>query len=288
MTIRAHIICHSVSPNNERAASLQLRYPKFIHGEFLTHRKFTRNSSSSRAIPVRRLIADCISDPVNPSFWGKDQPGMQAAEELTGEALVAVKTWWARARHEAVQAASIMAASGAHKQIVNRIIEPFSHINTVVTSTEWANFRELRCHEAAMPEMHELADSIMDALANSTPVLRRPGEWHLPYVRSNEIDDHGGITDPTCILRKVSVARCARVSYLTHEAKASTVEEDAALYDKLVGSRPRHASPAEHQCTPDVYGRSPVHGYGTWSRPDLHGNFDGFIQLRKLIEVGAF
>jgi hypothetical protein len=282
MTITAKIIADSISPEGIRLTTLQCKYAKFVHGELLTHRKFSRNSSSSRAIPVERLIKDVMEDPVIPIHWGANQKGMQADQECNSRVL-----WhdsydepnngssldaWLRARDYAVRMAHAFDDAGYHKQIVNRIIEPWCHINTVLSSTEWSNFFALRCHPAAQPEMRALADAIFKAMADSNPKLLMYRQWHLPYVRDEEkIDDIVAI--------KLSVARCARISYLTQEGKTPTIEEDLKLYDRLVGQVPLHASPCEHQATPD----HPTVYKGEWMKPHLHGNFRGFIQFRKTL-----
>lgn len=297
MTISAKIIADSVSPLGVRLPSVAARYPKFIHDELMTHRVFSRNASSSRAIPVSRLIDDVLSDPVYPAFWGKNQPGMQAADELRGEALFSTQMEWDHARNEAINRARRMANNGAHKQIVNRILEPYSHINTLITSTEWVNFFTLRRHIDAQPEMHALAHAIHDALAASTPTLLQPGEWHLPYVTEDDwslfpetlLEGVGepGYEKAIAELAKISTARCARVSYLTHEGKTPSVADDLTLYNRLVGSSPLHASPAEHQATPDTY-----HGDLAdidfesdvgWDHPKEHGNLTAWRQYRKTI-----
>jgi thymidylate synthase ThyX len=292
MTISAKIITDSFSPDNVRLTTMQLRYPKFIHGEFMTHRVFSRNASSSRAIPVERLIKDVIEDPVYPSFWGKNQKGMQAAEENSETVPVRMsylptsssehldkKEAWDVARERAVELARAFAAAGYHKQIVNRLLEPFCHINVVVTATEWSNFFALRCHPDAQPEMRELAEKMRDAMSSSKPRLVDAGEWHLPYVSLYERDQL-----PVVTLRKISTARCARVSYLTQDGRDPNMAEDLALYNHLVGSVPLHASPAEHQATP----ADPADPLAPtrWKLPLLHGNFIGWIQNRKLIEKG--
>jgi thymidylate synthase ThyX len=295
VTITAKVIADSMSPAGIRLTTLQLRYPKFIHGEFMTHRVFSRNASSSRAIPVERLIADVEQDPVYPSFWGKNQPGMQAKEEHNG--IVAHPAHggdkrnvaWIKARTEAVEWARAFAEAGYHKQIVNRLLEPFAHINVVVTSTEWSNFFALRCHPDAQPEMQMLAKAIRDARDASEPKQVKPRDWHLPYV--NEDDwikvNAGGVVTPDQHLAmvKLSVARCARVSYLTQEGKTPTVEEDLRLYDRLVSAVPLHASPAEHQATPDtrVIGYEAQGSHRKWEREELHGNFRGWVQYRKTL-----
>ena len=184
---------------------------------------------------------------------------------------------------------------GVHKQLVNRVIEPWCHINVVVTATDWANFYALRCHPAAQPEMRALAEAMRDAQMASEPVPLRPGEWHLPYVQ------HGAMGEIQTYLRgssglaawtdemyrdvstKVSVARCARVSYLTHEGKPPNVKDDLKLYDRLVGSEPLHASPAEHQATPDYWLEPEGVGFRGWYHENEHGNLRGWRQYRKTL-----
>lgn len=316
MTISAKVIAHSIADGCPPLPTLQLRYPKFIHGEAKTHRmlrindawvdlmeevgfmddtNFSRNASSSRAIPVERLIRDVIDDPVYPSFWGKNQPGMSAAEEcnelvshschsharnLTREQA------WDEAREHAITTARAYAAAGYHKQIVNRLLEPFCHINVVVTSVHWSNFFALRCHPGAQPEMRELAEKMFAAIATSEPRRLEVGQWHLPYADDTHHDDGTG---KDMISVKLSVARCARVSYLTQEGKKPTIEDDLKLYDRLMGSVPLHASPAEHQATPDqthknVFGGHRDHRKDDWHRPHLHGNLTGWIQYRKTLD----
>ena len=301
MTITAQIIADSISPEGIRLTTMQLRYPRFIHSEFLTHRTFSRNASSSRAIPVARMIEDLHYDPAIPIYWGSNKPGMQAGAELTGEDLLYCKTLWLQAMELNIDTASRMVEAGLHKQIANRIIEPWAHINVVCTSTDWANFFALRAHADAQPEIKELAEAMMAAMGQSDPILMAPGMWHLPYISSSDIEDACAGEEPGTdyidVLKKVSVARCARVSYLTHDGRPTSVQEDLALYEKLVVSQPSHSSPAEHQATPDsmqIEGAC-EHTHFTesgaeldlpcdgWNNPHLHGNLRGWCQLRKML-----
>ena len=271
MTTEAKVICHSVSEAGKEIVTLQLRYPRFIHAEFMTHRAFSRNASSSRAVPVAKLIEDIERGPAMPSYWGKNQPGMQAAEDLDSISKALAQTYWQRAMLSAIKDAKALHEIGAHKQIVNRILEPFSHINVVCTSTEWQNFFNLRCHKDAQPEIQELANAMFKAMSFSTPKLLKIGEWHTPYVEDEEFPDPDDLGKAIAC----SVARCARVSYLTHEGKAPKVEEDLKLYERLVGSVPIHASPAEHQATPLL-------------RKDARSNnFLGWLQYREILEETA-
>lgn len=286
-TISAKIIADSISPQDIRLTTMQLRYPKCIHSEFMTHRMFSRNASSSRAIPVERLIKDIMEDPYIPIHWGKNQRGMTAnveCNELVNNPraqlmLLTREESWLRARDNAVSMACAFAKAGYHKQIINRLIEPWCHINVVITATDWSNFFALRDHGDAMPEIQALAQAMKKAMAESTPKLLKPGQWHTPYV------DHGYSENfPEGI--KCSVARCARVSYLTQEGKEPSVKEDLALYERLVAGIPIHASPCEHQATPDIYDFGGPIGEMTedWKKPQLHGNLRGWIQFRKTLK----
>ena len=298
MTTTAKIVVDSVSPAGVRLTTMQLRYPKIIHGEFMTHRVFSRNASSSRAVPVERLIRDVVDDPYVPVHWGANQRGMQADQECNELVHIGDGMWfnmenclisgdttrgraWLLARDNAVKIAGAFAVAGYHKQVVNRLLEPFCHVNVVVTATEWSNFFALRCHADAQPEMRALAEAMRDAMGASEPRPLTVGQWHLPYVW----DDNPGETERygTDVCVRLSVARCARVSYLTQEGKTPTLKEDLALYDRLVGSAPMHASPAEHQATPD---RRIINLYGgseDWGESYLHGNLRGWIQYRKTL-----
>lgn len=314
MTISAKIIADSISPGpaHIRITTFQLRYPRFIHAEFMTHRQFSRNASSSRAVPVIKLVQDIIEDTAMPIHWGRNQPGMQANgehdaligiyndvtfTELQGGARnvfqelnkVPPQEAWFAARDLAIESALAFAEAGYHKQIVNRLLEPFSHINVIVTSTEWSNFFRLRIDPGAQPEIQELAKQMKAAMDESKPRHLLSGQWHLPYIRDEDfdiIDDSipggRGPAEVDLILEtaiKCSVARCARVSYMTHDMKKPTLEEDIALYDRLLGAQPIHASPAEHQATPDDY----VADTTDWRYPELHGNFNGWKQYRKTL-----
>jgi len=275
MTIEAKVIEDSVAYHGKRLTTLQLRYPRFIHAEFMTHRVFSRNASSSRAIPVAKMIEQVRTEPAMPIHWGKNQPGMQANEQLTGDELTNVQRLWRQAANEAANYAAVMSGDGAHKQVVNRILEPFLHISVIMTATEFDNFFELRDHPDAQPEIHELAIQMKAAMQASQPVLRPRDRqiadaWHLPYVTADERVMYRH--DPG-FLAKISAARSARVSYLTHDGRTPNIEEDLALYDRLVGSRPLHASPIEHS------------GYPLSLATQQSKNFFGWRQYRELVET---
>lgn len=269
----AKVIAHSKSETGKEIISLQLRYPKFIHGELMTHRVFSRNASSSRAIPFPKFVKEVEDDPAVPVHWGQNEPGMQANEEIDVQSQGAAINIWHNAKMAAIHHAKQLVVLGVHKQVVNRLLEPFYHINTLVTATEWDNFFELRDHPDAQPEIQALAKAMKEAIAASKPDLLEIKQWHLPYIKKPEHDEHNIES-----LIKMSVARCARVSYKTHDDKLPEAIKDLLLYERLVVAKPIHASPAEHQATPDPIRNS------LWK--NYHGNFNGWIQYRKMLEAG--
>lgn len=317
--IHAQIICDSISPQGHRLTTFLLRYPKFIHGELMTHRMFSRNASSSRAVPTQKLIDEArSSNRATPVWWGKNQAGMQAEEELDNEALrlhdglrhlgaitdrQAAQAFWAYAANQAALTAGTLYNLGVHKQIVNRVMEPYLHINTLVTATEYMNFFGLRLDKAAQPEMRELAEDMWSHYNMSKPKVLAPGLWHLPWVDSMTLGDiytraskntADGFPESRNVYDmslRVSVARCARLSYLSNDTgKRSSIDEDLKLYDRLVGAHPMHASPAEHQATPDENVNMIKTGRGSfWASNNRHewGNFVGWIQYRKMLQGEA-
>lgn len=281
MTIQAKIIEDSISIEGKRITTFQLLYPRFIHAELMTHRVFSRNASSSRAIPVSKMIAMVREEPAMPIHWGANQPGMQASCEVGMEKLLHVQGLWLKAAHRAADIAEQMMEAGLHKQVANRILEPFQHISVVLTATEFSNWFELRAHPDAQPEIQALAIEMQKAMAQSIPQELDCGEWHLPYVTLDERNDRFFKNNPE-LLRQVSAARCCRVSYLRHDGTAASISDDLALCERLVGAKPLHASPFEHQATPDNYIKNMDVGF--WEQGDMHGNFTGWIQYRKQIE----
>lgn len=267
--ISAKVVADSISGAGARITTLQLEYPRFIHSEFMTHRVFSRNASSSRAEPVAKRIEKIKHNPAKPIEWGLNKPGMQATEVLSKEDGYLAEVYWLEARDQAVKYAEKLLRLNVHKQVINRILEPFTHISVVCTATEWDNFFNLRIDKNAQPEIHELALRMRDALNESIPIEIDLGDWHLPYVRIEELIEYVNQPD---ILLKFSTARCARVSYLTHDGETPNPEADIKLYDRLIGDRPMHASPCEHQATP-------LKDPSEYSR-----NFKGWLQHREIVE----
>jgi thymidylate synthase ThyX len=266
MTISARVIADSIhhhGPRPSRLTTFELRYPRFIHAEFMTHRMFSRNSASSRAIPIEKMIRDVLDDPAVFVFWGRNQKGMQAIDEMTTGETARARDEWLSARDAAVHHARLLLQMGLHKQNVNRLLEPWMHITVIASATDFANFYNLRCHSAAQPEMRVLAEMMRDAHTDSVPVdrthLQDAEEWHLPLVTDSERVELGADAI------KVSVGRCARVSYLTHDGVRDPAA-DIELHDRLCASG--HWSPTEH--------------VARISELTYHsGNFYGWMQYRK-------
>ena len=311
MTISARIVADSISPAGNRLTTFELECPRFIHAEFMTHRLFSRNAASSRAIPVDKAIKLIQENTAMPIHWGKNQPGMSAKEECNeryivkddqGETLI---DWgreliWERARDAAINFANAFNEAGYHKQIVNRLLEPFSHIKVVCTATEYDNFFWLRRHPDAQPEIQELAEQMWLARERQAPVLLQAGEWHVPYFKdgywrpfmkaSNVDDPQEGVGYTVRDAIMISASQCAQVSYRKSD---DSLEKAAAIYERLVGSKPVHASPFEHQGTPISQSPEDWFSVGEWETGVTHcdregnlwsGNFKGWIQNRQLID----
>ena len=278
MSIEAKIIADSLSPQGIRLTTLALKYPRWIHAEFMTHRQFSRNASSSRAIPSRRLSA---LEREYPLRWDANIPGMQAGVPLSAEQAAKAKAIWDRMADACAAGVAELAEIGLHKQWANRPLEWFTSISVLVSATEFDNFFGVRWHPDAQPEIQELARHMHDAIRASTPRPVEPDQWHLPFVPPEEAQALGLDT-----ARRCSAARCARVSYLNHDGSSPNVAKDLDTFAKLADDpngppRPIHASPMEHQATPDRL-RDPADP-DSWQSPAQHGNFHGWRQYRKML-----
>ncbi|HTD38959.1 MAG TPA: FAD-dependent thymidylate synthase [Candidatus Limnocylindrales bacterium] len=239
-------------------------YSNFVADGFIVHN--SRNAASSRAIPVRKMIDAVRAEPAMPLWWGKNQSGMQAQVEVGDEARRRAMAEWQKALQDALAHADRLGSSdiNLHKQLVNRILEPFAWITVIISATEWANFFTQRTHEDAQPEIKRIAEMMLDSYRSSTPRPLATGEWHTPLIQADE-----EASLPVEERLKVSVARSARVSYLSH-AGTRDISKDIELYEKLVGGGANgHWSPFEHVATP-------LASASEWS-----GNFRGWEQYRK-------
>lgn len=306
MSFDAKILKDSISPDGVRLTTFEVTFPRIVLAEFNTHRQFSRNSASSRAIPVEKMLQRVREDPYIPSSWGKNQKGMQAGEELDQNTRWQAEERWRMARDAAVVNARMLLDLGVHKQLTNRLLEPFMWHTVIVTATEWSNFFHLRNNPLAHPEIQIPARMMQELYEKSETKLLGYGAWHLPLVP--EFDEGDGRVDNSIDWRKVSVARCARVSYLTHDGKRD-VEADLTMHDDRLLA-PGHMSPFEHVARP--MNPRELELYRRWdclledntralvecdTRPMLFdnkrvvhaqlgafcGNFNGWVQYRKLI-----
>lgn len=257
----ATVICDTYSEDTgSRITTLELVYPRYIHSELMTHRMFSRNASSSRATPLAVTLEEVKNDPVFFDYVGKNQSGMVAGEALKPEELDAFREEWETLAYQVASRVEYMSERfGIHKQTLNRALEPFLRIRTLVTATEWDNFFNLRLAPDAQPEIRMLAEAMRDSMAISKPNL---GDYHLPYIEDydpNNENDWGKY-------HKISVARCARVSYGRLDGKANSKEEDLALFARLRAGG--HLSPFEH---------------AAYTLDGRHANFNGWKSLREFL-----
>lgn len=334
---KVEVVLDSISSAGCRLTTWALTYPRFVHAELMTHRMFSRNSASSRAIPSEKMRALVQEHPALPVWWGKNQSGMQAREELddkvplrpagsilnpggdpTKDAENAewdsprahAKRLWLEARDVMIEYSDRLAKLGLHKQLCNRLTEPWMPITVLVSATSFAHWFHLRDHKDAQPELAIIATEMHYQYLESKPTPLDVGGWHMPYIRSGDFEDalalvkltetmpegqtmrelspfEANLTtryhDPLFkigfkpeqrakdVLLKVSVGRCARVSYLTHEG-VRDLAKDIELHDKLLSTTqsedPGHFSPFEHVAM-------------ALEMPETIGNFTGWRQYRK-------
>lgn len=264
MAFSARVLADSLSPHGIRLATLEVTIPRIVLAEFNTHRVFSRCSASSRAIPVAKQIERVVTDPFIPIHWGKNQRGMQADQELSDTEKERATEEWLTARNCAVAQAQSMILTGVHKQITNRLLEPWMWQTIIVSATHWKNFFGLRLHKDAQPEFRRAACLMRDAMVASIPRVVQYGEWHLPLVGwGDRVRSDIALDD----MPKVSAGRCARVSYLTHDGRRDP-KADVDLCEKLLVSG--HMSPLEHPATPQLV-------------PHDEGNLYGWTQFRQTV-----
>lgn len=168
-SISAKVVADSLSPEGKRITTFELEYHRYILAELNTHAMTARNTASCRAIPIQRMIDLVMEQPVNPVEWGRNRAGMQASETLDETESKLAEHVWDDARRAAVRYATDLMNLGLHKQVVNRLLEPFQKAKTVLTATELNNFFTLRLHSAAQPEIRVLAERMKEAMDASTP-----------------------------------------------------------------------------------------------------------------------
>lgn len=254
MSYEAKVLADSLTPRNDRLITLQVRFPRFILAELNTHRMFSRNSASSRAIPPEKQIQRLLEEPFVPEAFHSRVKGMGQGDAIDDQ--LRAQEIWLAACNNAVQSAEDLMAMGISKAHVNRILEPFLWHTAIVTATEWENFFALRCPSGdevdydfpAQPEFQQLALRMRQVMRESEPQRLAIGEWHLPLVEPVEIVNHDdGHHDVQTFWAMVSAGRCARVSFETQGSE----EDPNDSFDRAMRLLDNgHMSPMEHPATP--------------------------------------
>ena len=292
--ITAKIVCDSISPDGVRITTLEIEYPRFIHSEVMTHRNLSKNSSSSRAIPITKMLEQIESNMAIPLYWGKAKSGMQATEEVCSTIQKYACERWGYAYLDVKHYVEQLVDGDLHKQVPNRLTEPFQMMKVVVTGTDWDNFFNLRIHPDAQPEICMLAYKIYEAMSESEPVRLKIGDWHLPYVNIGW-NGHGDIAyfneDFDVIdledAIKISASCCAQVSYRNTDM---SLEKADKIFNMLIKSDVLHASCFEHLATPIRSQEGLINGWDfgithqNKSGQLFSGNLRGWISYRQQLQ----
>ena len=307
--ITAKVICDSISEQGIRLTTFEIEYPRIVMSEFNTMRAISKNSSSSRAIPVSKMLEHTKNINLKPVYFGSKKSGMQAGDELDGNDLINAKLFWEAALFDAVTWATELDELGVAKEVTNRLVEPFQLVKVVCTATDWGNFFNLRLHPDSDPNICMLAYKMYESMEKSKPYELKEGEYHLPYVNvgwngKGEMcyfdEDFNSVELEQAI--KLSAASCASVSYRT---EGMTLEKADKIFDMLIKAEVIHASPFEHLATPvskeieiensdylTVGFINKVGDSSTWQQGITHmnkqgelcsGNLRGYIQYRHLL-----
>lgn len=282
--ISAKIIADSISESGVRLTTMELHFPRFLVGELNTHRVFSRNSASSRARSTKKTIVEVENDPFIPSYWESEHIGMSGGKPLGLVEAADCRLAWREASIQAVNSARALAELGLHKSLVNRVLEPFMWHTAVVTATEWDNFYSQRLallddgRPQAEPHFYELATKMKQAQASSTPQELGPNDWHLPYILDEDYDKTLFLSE----LIRISVARCAGVSYLSQGDQGRDHTKDLNLFKRLETANPPHWSPFEHVARPQC------NAYGVYyllgDEDKMFMNLKGWTSLRYCVE----
>ena len=281
MSITAEIVADSLNPKGKRLTTFVLNLPRIVLAELNTHRAFSRNSASSRAIPFAKMLEMVKVNPFIPIRFQKDHKGMQGVEYFEGQEHQDCVVDWLTARNMAIEAATTF-THPVTKQLRNRLLEPFMWHRVILTGTDFENFFALRAHKDAEIHIAELAEKMLAAYNNSNPKQLNVGDFHIPFgdrfdttrleslyysdkfrIGQTQFSQVSPFTD---LKMRISIARCARISYHNYEGK-DCYETDMNTCDKLFGAIPRHLSPTEHVAE-------------ALDSEDYIGNFCGFKQYR--------
>lgn len=293
----AKIIAHSQAPNGEELITLEIELHRFILPEFNTHRSFSRNFQSSRAVPIETMIKQVRENPALPVHWGKNQRGMVAQYEIIGLDLDDAKRCWYQAAKDVAFQAEAMLGLNVHKQIVNRLLEPFMRTKGVVTATRTAYeaFFKLRCHSDAQPEIKLLAERMRSAIEQSVPDRLKYGEYHLPYIHGDLFAnrEEAKVTGKYLDIDNAVKISCSCTAQVSYRRLDDSLEKALKVYDMLnlpvsgvYPEDPPHYSPTEHIAK--VMDESCYDGDDKVRQMNRSGNFNSrtFWQYRKALEAG--
>ncbi len=145
--ITSKIVADSIDKRGNRITTVLVTLPRIILAEMMTHRMFSRNASSSRAVPVDKMIKAVRENTFCPFEFQKSHKGMQGSEYFTGAEKQECVNLWLESAELALQQAEKMKAKGISKQIINRILEPYQYYTMLITGSRegWDNFFNLRC-----------------------------------------------------------------------------------------------------------------------------------------------
>ena len=277
-SITAKVVCDSISENGVRLTTFEIEYPRIVMSEFNTMRAISKNSSSSRAIPVSKMLEHTKQVNLKPIYFGSKKSGMQAGDELSGVELEQAKGVWEASLRNAVESSEMLDNLGVAKEVTNRLVEPFQLVKVVCTATDWDNFFNLRLHPDSDPNICMLAYKMYQAKADSKPQSLYEGEYHTPYVKALREEtgslcyydnDDNYLTLADAI--KISAASCASVSYRT---EGMTLEKAGKIFDMLVKAEVIHSSPFEHIATPI---RDQSKNVNDWGEGVTHMNRNGAL-----------
>ena len=251
------VLLDSVNPyTGTRLTTLHCVYPQFIHQQVLTHRMFSRNSSSLRAISFNRASEEF--EIVYPT-WTEEKKGMQGSLVTEEKSILSAESYLRCMHKDVLYWCKKMGDLGIHHQDINNYLRPFQNIHTVITATDFENFFQQRLHESTKPDMQQLAQLIYDALKESKP---EQTTWHTPLI--NDLLES---TYTNKQLELISAARLARISYFKWQ---DDPQKDLELAKKLIENN--HPSPFEHVAFAQ-------------QDNEYYGNFKSWKQLRHILGV---
>lgn len=280
--IKAKIVQDSSLPTGERLLTFSVMYGRLIHSELLRHRAASHSVKSSRAIPTHKYRAEVMENIYVPVKFGTKKKGMQAGEPTFLTKFYGEKIWKLSSKF-ACFFHWMMEKFGIHKEVANRVLEPYVWVEETITVEADAlkEIANLRIHDDAQEDVRRIVEEMVYEMDRSTPVELNQEQWHVPYVVRRQVENEMIYTDNNgnkLTLDQAivcSAARCARSSYANHDNSMSSYDKDIGLAKQLVGSEPMHLSPFEHQARPFT---------NDTEKSQYGSNFRNFFQQRKAIE----